>query len=650
MRLPIVALATLAGLAVSAGHAPAAGKWSIARSPHFVVVGETSEKTVRATARRLEQFRVLVRSALSLRADPTRPLVVFVVAGDRGVKEMWPGTRRFVPGAFFMKGGPVHYIVMQEDMTSDSRHGVVYHEYVHLLNDLNFGRLPVWLNEGLAGFYETAEIRDDRVAYAKISPHHVSMLRDGTLPLARLFAIDYGSPEFTGGHGRGIFYAQSAALTHYLMMDDKGAHRRRLGEFLNQLARGATEEQALKHAFGGTAALDEAFDSYVRRFQFYSMHGTGTFDARAIAVGPFPEADALALRAEYETRIGRPDRAVALVERALAAAPGSGLVQRATGLVRAAQGRGPEARAAFERAAQLAPDDLLSHYYLGTARDEPETEEARGRRERSLLRAIELQPAHAPSLGALSDLALAAGREEEAVTRAAAARRAEPREVSWGLKVARALRAAERAPEADALEGALIASAQSDPRVLQEAMAYFEEGDRKADGAALLARVQAASPREPGLQRVLGAHFFQAGRFDEAERAYRAVLAENREDANVLNALGYMNADRDVRVPEALELIEKALKQIPDSPHILDSRGWALFRLGRLPEAEKDLRRAVAKNPESTGLDHLAQVLAARGATDEAAATWRKALADPDIGDELKAAIERRLAAPAPAP
>ena len=53
--------------------AAAASKWSIARSPHFVVVGDAGEKSLRDTAQRFEQFRTLVRSALNLRADPTRP-------------------------------------------------------------------------------------------------------------------------------------------------------------------------------------------------------------------------------------------------------------------------------------------------------------------------------------------------------------------------------------------------------------------------------------------------------------------------------------------------------------------------------------------------------------------------------------------------
>jgi tetratricopeptide (TPR) repeat protein len=650
MRLPLVALTLLASLA-SLGPAAAAGKWSIARSPRFVVLGETDERTVRDAARQLEQFRLLVRSALNLRADPTRPVVVFVVSGERGMKEMLP-PRPSVPAGIFIKGGPVHYIVVREELVGGAGYGTVYHEYVHLLNDLNFGRLPVWLNEGLAEFYETAEIDGEKVSFARISPYHLGVLRNGTtLPLTRLFAVDYGSPEYTGGgHGQGMVYAQSAALTHYLMMDDKGAHRRQLGEFLNQLARGATESEAAQRAFGSIEALDKAFESYLRRFQFYSVRGTGGFDVREVAAGPLAEADALAFRSEYELRVGRSERAAALAERALAADPRSAYAHRASGLLRARQGGDGEARAAFERATQLAADDLLAHYYLGTTRERPETEEARGRRERALLRAVELQPAHAPSLAALSDLALAAGRKEEAVTRAAAAHRAEPREVSWGLRLARALRAAERAPEAEALEGALMASAQSDPRVLQEAMAYFEQGDRKADGEALLARVQTANPRAPALQRALGDLFFEAGRFDEAENAYRAVLAQNRDDANTLNSLGYMNADRNVRVPEALALIESALKQSPDSPSYLDSRGWALFRLGRLPEAEKDLRRAAAKIPGAVVLDHLAQVLSARGAREEAAATWRQALADPAIEDDLKAAIERRLAPASPAP
>ena len=59
------------------------------------------------------------------------------------------------------------------------------------------------------------------------------------------------------------------------------------------------------------------------------------------------------------------------------------------------------------------------------------------------------------------------------------------------------------------------------------------------------------------------------------------------DDAQALNALGYTLVDRTARVAEGFALIESAHKLSPDDPFILDSMGWALFRLGRYDEAER---------------------------------------------------------------
>ena len=71
-------------------------------------------------------------------------------------------------------------------------------------------------------------------------------------------------------------------------------------------------------------------------------------------------------------------------------------------------------------------------------------------------------------------------------------------------------------------------------------------------------------------------------RYDDAEKILRQAMEANPTNANIMNALGYMYAERGVKLQEAHDLVSKALDLNPVAPHIQDSMGWVLFRLGKL--------------------------------------------------------------------
>jgi tetratricopeptide (TPR) repeat protein len=97
-----------------------------------------------------------------------------------------------------------------------------------------------------------------------------------------------------------------------------------------------------------------------------------------------------------------------------------------------------------------------------------------------------------------------------------------------------------------------------------------------------------------------------------------------------------MNADRNVRVEEALALIQKAVELDPHSAAYQDSMGWALYRLNRLEAAEQAVRRALEKDGENAViLDHLGDILARRGHVAEALQHWQRALKGEDEEEEL---------------
>src|SRR6185503_10478540 len=145
----------------------------------------------------------------------------------------------------------------------------------------------------------------------------------------------------------------------------------------------------------------------------------------------------------------------------------------------------------------------------------------------------------------------------------------------------------------------------------------------------------------------LGAILERQKRADAAEALFREALVLEPESAPILNYLGYMNADRGVKVEEAARFIERALAQDPENGAYLDSLGWAMFRLNKVQEAEGYLRRAVGKDGASAVvLDHLGDVLARRGAVKEALGFWQKALGAEDEDQELdRARVEGKIQA-----
>ena len=147
----------------------------------------------------------------------------------------------------------------------------------------------------------------------------------------------------------------------------------------------------------------------------------------------------------------------------------------------------------------------------------------------------------------------------------------------------------------------------------------------------LLAQTALANPQDSD---VLYDQAMMAEKLDQLadmERLLREVIALKPDAYNAYNALGYSLADRKIRLPEAKELIQKALEFVPTDPFIRDSLGWVEFRLGNLTEASQILADAFKAKPNAEIAAHYGEVLWAQGAREKALAIWREGLLlEPD--------------------
>ena len=118
----------------------------------------------------------------------------------------------------------------------------------------------------------------------------------------------------------------------------------------------------------------------------------------------------------------------------------------------------------------------------------------------------------------------------------------------------------------------------------------------------------------------------ESKRLDDMEKWLRQLMQLQPEDPQAYNMLGYSLADRGLRLPEALALIEKAVQLAPNDPFIQDSLGWVKFRMGDLQQAQRLLQAAYTERPDAEIAAHLGEVLWVMGDKDRAAHIWREGL------------------------
>ncbi len=169
---------------------------------------------------------------------------------------------------------------------------------------------------------------------------------------------------------------------------------------------------------------------------------------------------------------------------------------------------------------------------------------------------------------------------------------------------------------------------------------------REDEAYKLLQDASAAAPDDADLLYDLAMTAEKLGRLDDMERMLRQLIKQQPDYHHAYNALGYSFAERNVRLPEARDLIKKALEFVPNDPFITDSLGWVEFRMGNQEEAARLLQGAYKTKPDAEIAAHLGEVLWSMGQREQANAIWNEGLLINADNPTLTQTLKRLRAKP----
>jgi tetratricopeptide (TPR) repeat protein len=176
---------------------------------------------------------------------------------------------------------------------------------------------------------------------------------------------------------------------------------------------------------------------------------------------------------------------------------------------------------------------------------------------------------------------------------------------------------------------------------LQAEVKLLRDFKKFDDAYQVLSKASKDEPDDLDLRYEVAMMAEKLGRLDEMEKLLRSIITAKPDFQHAYNALGFSLADRNLRLPEARELIVKALEFSPEDPFIVDSLGWVEFRMGNKLSALAILERAYANRPDVEIAAHLGEVHWSLGQQDKARKIWRDALRLDQTNELLQQTLKR---------
>ena len=409
MRRTIALLVLLAGT-LSAPARDSVDHWFEVRTQHFVVLTDTNEKQGIRVAAQFERMRSVFHLLMPTASDTAGSPIIVLALKDRKAFQALEPEAYLAKGqldlaGFFMRAPDKNYILLRMDAQGEHPYATVYHEYTHFMMRNASEWMPLWLNEGLAEFYQNSDIQDKEVLLGQASSDDILYLRQNRLlPLTTLFKVDYTSPYYHDEQKGSVFYAESWALTHYIEITDGQKGTSRLQDYANLLVKKEDPVVAAQQAFGDLNQLQQSLYSYITqgRFMMFKVNKAVAVDESAFQVRAISTPDADATRADVLVYNQRINDAQALLDSTLRDDPNNALAHETMGYLKFREGDMQAAGKWYGEAVKLDSQSYLAHYYYAAmsmqssgAQQDPEIES-------SLRACMKLNPGFAPAYDALA--------------------------------------------------------------------------------------------------------------------------------------------------------------------------------------------------------------------------------------------------------
>lgn len=392
-----------------AGQAQAREKWVEVSSPHFKVLTDAGQSEGLQLAEQFEKMRETF--AMLLRADPkdTAPMLVLALRNRKEFREIEPaaylGRGKLDLAGYFVHQETRNYILLRLDVDGEHPYSTIYHEYTHYLLRDDYTWMPLWLNEGLAQFYQNTDIHSGEVDLGQPDVGDLMYLRTHRLiPIATLVQITASSPYYHEEQKGTIFYAESWVLTHYLIVTDREKGLLRLESYENDLKLRQDSLTAARNAFGSLRQMDRNLEGYLNHlsYAYFRLNRKIEVNKAEFQTQDVPEAEVNAIRASVLVDGHRMDEARALLKQVLKENPNSPLGNEMMGYLDLRSGKMRAAENWYAGAVALDPNSYEANYRFAECamRNDDSTEDAKV--EASLKKAIALNSRFAPAYDLLA--------------------------------------------------------------------------------------------------------------------------------------------------------------------------------------------------------------------------------------------------------